>query len=120
MDNSTWEATVGAGTKLGVLDEKLHDAGGRAVAHGICPGVGLGGHATIGGLGPPSRMWGATLDHVVEVEVVTADGEIVKASENENMDLFWVSALSQFMLPLCLGGYKGGKGKGEWEIGKQW
>lgn len=36
-----------------------------------------------------SRMWGSALDHVVEVEVVTADGKIQRASETENKDLFW-------------------------------
>lgn len=36
-----------------------------------------------------SRMWGSALDHVIEVEVVTADGEIQRASETENSDLFW-------------------------------
>jgi FAD/FMN-containing dehydrogenase len=35
-------------------------------------------------------MWGSTLDHVLEVEVVTADGEIRRASNTENSDLFWV------------------------------
>ncbi|SPO04570.1 related to reticuline oxidase (berberine bridge enzyme) [Cephalotrichum gorgonifer] len=89
MDQKTWQATVGAGTRLGKLDEKLHGAGKRAVAHGVCPGVGIGGHATIGGLGPSSRMWGTCLDHVVEVEVVTATGEVVRANENKNADLFW-------------------------------
>lgn len=92
MDNSTWRATVGGGTRLGDMDDKLHDAGGRAVAHGVCPGVGIGGHATIGGLGPSSRMWGTCLDHVVGVEVVTAEGDIVNASEDENAELFWVSS----------------------------
>jgi FAD/FMN-containing dehydrogenase len=43
-----------------------------------------------GGLGPMSRMWGAALDHIVEVEVVTANGTIVRANENENSDLFYV------------------------------
>lgn len=95
IDKETWQATVGAGTRLGKLDEKLHDNGERAVAHGVCPGVGIGGHATIGGLGPSSRMWGSCLDHVVGVEVVTAQGEVVRASEKENADLFWVSLLSQ-------------------------
>lgn len=47
IDNTTWHATIGPGTKLGSVDEKLHAAGGRAFAHGICPGVGVGGHATI-------------------------------------------------------------------------
>jgi FAD/FMN-containing dehydrogenase len=37
-----------------------------------------------------SRMWGSTLDHVLEVEVVTADGKIQRASATENSDLFWV------------------------------
>jgi hypothetical protein len=32
---------------LGEVTTKLHDAGGRAIAHGVCPGVGIGGHATI-------------------------------------------------------------------------
>lgn len=36
-----------------------------------------------------SRMWGTLLDQVVEVEVVTADGKIQRASESENSDLFW-------------------------------
>lgn len=89
MDTTTWRATVGAGTQLGGIDQKLHDNGGRAMSHGICPGVGLGGHATIGGLGASSRMWGSSLDHVVEVEVVVADGTITYASEKENPDLFF-------------------------------
>lgn len=42
-----------------------------------------------GGLGAMSRMWGSALDHVVEVEVVTADGKIQRASEKENVDLFF-------------------------------
>lgn len=47
MDNSTWQATVGAGTLLGQISERLHNAGGRAIAHGVCPGIGIGGHATV-------------------------------------------------------------------------
>ncbi|KAK4188629.1 hypothetical protein QBC35DRAFT_495964 [Podospora australis] len=89
MDTTTWRATVGSGTRLGELDKKLHDNGKRAIAHGTCPGVGLGGHATIGGLGPMSRMWGTCLDHILEVEVVTADGTIQRANEQQNPDLFW-------------------------------
>lgn len=47
MDNTTWYASVGAGHKLGEMDKKMHAAGKRAMAHGTCPGVGIGGHATI-------------------------------------------------------------------------
>ncbi|KAH7363491.1 FAD binding domain-containing protein [Plectosphaerella cucumerina] len=89
VDRNTWRATIGAGHKLSDVTDKLHENGGRAISHGTCPGVGLGGHATIGGLGPSSRMWGSCLDHVVEVEVVTADGKIQRASEEENSDLFF-------------------------------
>ncbi|KAK1763470.1 FAD-binding domain-containing protein [Phialemonium atrogriseum] len=89
MNETTWQATIGSGTRLGDVTKRLHGAGGRAIAHGVCPGVGIGGHATIGGLGPMSRMWGSCLDHVVGVEVVTADGSIRRASSTENSDLFW-------------------------------
>ncbi|PHH88122.1 hypothetical protein CDD83_7942 [Cordyceps sp. RAO-2017] len=89
MDTNTWQATIGAGHRLWDVTHKLHENGKRAVSHGTCPGVGIGGHATIGGLGPSSRMWGSCLDHVVEVEVVTADGSIRRASERENADLFF-------------------------------
>lgn len=47
IENGTFHATVGAGFRLGEMDEKMHDNGGRAMAHGVCPGVGIGGHATI-------------------------------------------------------------------------
>ncbi|KHN99755.1 FAD-binding, type 2 [Metarhizium album ARSEF 1941] len=89
MDTTTWQATFGAGIRLGELDKHLQKNGGRAMAHGTCPGVGAGGHATIGGIGPSSRMWGTALDHVLAVEVVTADGRVLTASERENSDLFW-------------------------------
>jgi FAD/FMN-containing dehydrogenase len=43
MDTLTWRATIGGGTLLGDVTKRLHDAGGRAVAHGTCPQVGIGG-----------------------------------------------------------------------------
>jgi FAD/FMN-containing dehydrogenase len=89
MDKSTWQATIGGGTLLGDVTKRLHDNGNRAMAHGTCPQVGIGGHATIGGLGPTSRMWGSSLDHVEEVEVVLANSSIVRASEKENTDIFF-------------------------------
>lgn len=46
IDNATWQATIGAGMTLGDVDEKLEPVG-RAFAHGVCPGVGIGGHATV-------------------------------------------------------------------------
>lgn len=48
MNETTWHATIGAGMNLGDIDTKLMQTK-RAFAHGICPGVGIGGHATIVG-----------------------------------------------------------------------
>ncbi|KAJ5163979.1 FAD linked oxidase N-terminal [Penicillium coprophilum] len=89
MDNTTWQATIGAGSLLSDVTQRLYHAGGRSMSHGICPQVGSGGHFTIGGLGPTSRQFGAALDHVLEVEVVLANSSIVRASDTENQDLFW-------------------------------
>ncbi|SMQ49382.1 unnamed protein product [Zymoseptoria tritici ST99CH_3D7] len=88
MDTETYTATVGGGCLLGDLAQFLYKYG-RAMPHGTWPGVGLGGHATTGGIGPASRMWGLTLDHVIGVEVVLADSSIVDASEDKNSDLFF-------------------------------
>ena len=43
MDRTTWRATIGGGTLLADVTKRLHDAGGRAIAHGTCPQVGIGG-----------------------------------------------------------------------------
>jgi FAD/FMN-containing dehydrogenase len=92
MDNSTWQATIGSGTLLADVTSRLHAAGGRAIAHGTCPQVGIGGHATIGGLGPISRQWGAALDHVMGVEIVLANGTITRANATYNPDILFVRA----------------------------
>ncbi|KAJ5108088.1 hypothetical protein N7456_004763 [Penicillium angulare] len=89
VDPDTHIATVGAGTLLGDLHQRLYHAGRRAVTHGACPQVGMGGHFTIGGLGPMSREWGTALDHIEEVEVVLANSSIVRASQTQNQDLFF-------------------------------
>ncbi|KAK6978121.1 hypothetical protein R3P38DRAFT_497939 [Favolaschia claudopus] len=89
MDKSNWQATVGAGTLLADVTTRMHDAGGRAIAHGTCPQVGIGGHATIGGLGPISRQWGSALDHILEVEIVLANGTITRASATQNPEILF-------------------------------
>jgi hypothetical protein len=96
VDQSTWRASIGGGTLLDKVTNGLYDQGKRAIAHGVCPQVGMGGHATIGGQGPLSRMWGLTLDHVVEVEVVIANGTVTRANETYHSDLFWVRFLDSY------------------------
>ncbi|MEU4450843.1 FAD-binding protein [Nocardioides sp. NPDC023903] len=65
------------------------DAYGWAIGSGDYGGVGVGGLATAGGIGFLSREHGLTIDHLVAVEMVLADGSMVRASATENADLFW-------------------------------
>lgn len=82
-------ARVGPGNKLKDIAEKLHAANGRYMPHGSSPTVGIGGHATVGGLGLHSRLEGTTLDALQEAEVVLANGTIVRTSSTAHSDLFW-------------------------------
>ncbi|KAJ7583353.1 hypothetical protein C8J56DRAFT_1005322 [Mycena floridula] len=84
MNRVTWEARLGAGTLLADVTKRLHDAGGRAIAHGTCPQVGLGGRT-----GTHFAPMGSTLDHVQEVQVVLANSTIARASATMNPDIFF-------------------------------
>ncbi|KAF1965855.1 FAD-binding domain-containing protein [Bimuria novae-zelandiae CBS 107.79] len=89
LDNTNNVVKVGSGVRLGNLAQGVYDQGKRAISHGTCPGVGIGGHFTHGGYGHTSRNWGIALDHIVAVDIVTADGKLRHASETENKDLYW-------------------------------
>lgn len=62
---------------------------GWALSSGDYGGVGVGGLATAGGIGWLAREHGLTIDHLRAVEMVLADGSVVRASNGENPDLFW-------------------------------
>jgi FAD/FMN-containing dehydrogenase len=62
---------------------------GWALSSGDYGGVGVGGLATAGGVGWLSRQHGLTIDHLRAVEIVLADGSLVRANDEENTDLFW-------------------------------
>jgi hypothetical protein len=79
---------VQAGTLLGELDHETQ-AFGRAVPSGIVTHTGVAGLTLGGGIGWIMRKHGLTIDNLLSVDLVTADGEFVKASEDENADLFW-------------------------------
>jgi FAD/FMN-containing dehydrogenase len=81
-------ARVEAGARAGQVNEALH-AHARAAALGCNPGVGVAGLTLGGGLGWLLGRFGATCDNVVAVDLVTADGRQLRASERENADLFW-------------------------------
>ncbi|KZW02826.1 FAD-binding domain-containing protein [Exidia glandulosa HHB12029] len=87
-DAHTKRATIGGGALLGKVTTEL-DKHRVTFPHGTCAQVGIGGHATIGGQGVLSRLYGLSLDSLVEIEAVLADGSIVRANETHNSDLFW-------------------------------
>jgi FAD/FMN-containing dehydrogenase len=62
---------------------------GLAVPFGDTGNVGIAGLTLGGGIGFLVRKHGLAIDHLVSVEIVTAEGRIITASESENTDLFW-------------------------------
>jgi FAD/FMN-containing dehydrogenase len=62
---------------------------GMAMVGGGSPDVGFGGYLTGGGHGALSTFYGLAADQVLEVEIVTAEGDVLTANECQNSDLFW-------------------------------
>ena len=81
-------AEVEPGCTLSNADEATQKYG-MVVPAGIVTSTGVAGLTLGGGFGWLSRKWGLTCDHLISTEVVTAEGEIIKVSSNENSDLFW-------------------------------
>lgn len=79
---------VGAGHRLLPLYEKLWDQG-MVIPGGTCPSVCVSGLTLGGGYGLLSRLFGMTCDNLLEVEMVTAQGIIIRANGNQNSDLLW-------------------------------
>lgn len=81
-------ARAQAGCLLGDLDREtqLH---GLAAVLGFVSNTGIAGLTLGGGFGYLTRRFGWSCDNVLSMEVVTAGGCVVRASENENQDLFW-------------------------------
>lgn len=64
---------------------------GRFFNGGHCPSVGIGGFLLQGGQGWNARGWGWAAEHVEAIDVVTAEGELVRADETHHSDLFWAA-----------------------------
>jgi len=88
VDVKKKRALVEPGATLGDLDAALQ-AHGLATPVGINSTTGIAGLTLGGGFGWLTRKYGMTIDCLVSVDVVTANGNRVRASETENADLFW-------------------------------
>ncbi|MEU6367182.1 FAD-binding oxidoreductase [Streptomyces sp. NPDC046931] len=64
---------------------------GLAFPAGHCASVALGGYLLSGGLGWNSRLWGAGCASILEITAVTADGEVLRCTEEEHPGLFWAA-----------------------------
>ncbi len=88
VDPEARTATVQAGCLLGDVDREtqLH---GLATPLGFVSETGVAGLTLGGGFGYLTRRFGWAVDNLLEVEIVTADGRVRRASREENADLFW-------------------------------
>jgi FAD/FMN-containing dehydrogenase len=88
VDPTSRRARTNAGALWGEFDRETQ-LFGLATPGGRVTTTGVGGFTLGGGYGWLSPKWGLTCDNLTSVDVVTADGRLVTASEEENEDLFW-------------------------------
>lgn len=88
VDPETNTAWAEPGATIGEFD-RATQAHGLATPGGIVSTTGLAGLTLGGGWGWLSRSYGLAIDNLCSVDVVTAEGKVVHASERENEDLFW-------------------------------
>ncbi len=88
VDQSAQTALAGGGTIWGQFDRETQ-AVGLATTGGIVPSTGVAGLTLGGGIGFLNRKYGLSCDNLISAEMVAADGRLLKASREENDDLFW-------------------------------
>jgi FAD/FMN-containing dehydrogenase len=88
VNPDTQTAHCQAGCTLGDVDRETQVHGLAAVL-GFVSNTGIAGLTLGGGFGYLTRQYGWTSDNIISIEVVTADGRLVRASKNEHSDLFW-------------------------------
>jgi FAD/FMN-containing dehydrogenase len=88
VDPETRTARAGGGVTWGAFNEATA-AHGLATTGGVISTTGIGGLTLGGGIGYLTRGYGLSCDNLISAQVVTADGQILTASESEHADLFW-------------------------------
>jgi len=88
VDIAAKRAWVEPGATLADVDKETQSFG-LAVPTGINSTTGIAGLTLGGGFGWITRKFGLTIDNLVSADVVTANGELVRASQTQNSDLFW-------------------------------
>jgi FAD binding domain/Berberine and berberine like len=88
VDSTAGTVRAGGGCTLAQVDAATHQDG-LAVPAGIISTTGVGGLTLGGGMGHITRRFGLTIDNLLEAQVVLADGSQVRASGDDNPDLFW-------------------------------
>ncbi|MET0296836.1 MAG: FAD-binding oxidoreductase [Microbacterium sp.] len=79
---------VGGGATWAAVAHEL-SGHGLGLSSGDTASVGVGGLTLGGGIGWMTRAWGLAIDQLVGAQVVTAEGDVVEATETANADLFW-------------------------------
>jgi FAD/FMN-containing dehydrogenase len=88
VDPAARTVRIDGGCTAGEMDHATH-AFGMATPSGTVSTTGMGGLTLGGGIGHLTRPYGLTIDNLLEVDVVLADGRFVTANEEEHSDLFW-------------------------------
>ena len=88
VDPKARTVRAGGGCTWGDVDHATH-AFGMATPSGIISTTGVGGLTLGGGIGHLTRKCGLSIDNLLSVDMVLADGRFVTASAEENEDLFW-------------------------------
>ena len=88
VDPVNMKARVGGGALLANVDTATlpHNL---VTTTGSVSHTGVGGFTLGGGMGRTDRLTGLAIDNLLAATVVTAEGKVVRASEDENADLFW-------------------------------